>query len=345
MVPRIDDWHHHLRDGDLLRRVIKFLRYLRYVNVMPNPEGYGMPGKDTPKGILNAIDVSAYGEEIETAIDEAQIEPRPKPLLTIKITPLTTPDDIYAAHEAGAIAGKTYPNGVTTNSVGGVHNLRSMDPVLNAMANVNMVNCIHVEKPGALSLKAEYAWHNEFRDVAQRHPTLRFVFEHITDRRTIPLVLSLPNAAATVTLQHMRIHHDDVVGTKIHPHNFCRPLPKWPADRDAIREFALSGHQQCILGTDSAPHWIERKECAEGCAGVFTAPITLPLLVETFEEAGKLKNLRAFACENGARFYRLPFSAKAEIELVRQPWTVPLEYNGIVPFMAGQELQWQVVEN
>lgn len=345
-IPRIDDFHLHLRDGEMLRRVIPFLYGLRFALIMPNPEGYGMPGENTPKGILNAADIVAYKAEIQQTLGRLNLDPAPIPLMTLKITPHTTPDDIREAHAIeGVMAAKLYPDGVTTNSVGGVQNIRALDPVFRMMAATHMVLCHHGEKPGVYSLDAEQRYHRDFLGVAERHPTLWQIFEHITDRRTIGVVKSIPRAAATVTLHHMLIQHDDVAGTKCRPHNFCKPLAKHPKDRDAIREWATSGDPQCFLGTDSAPHPRNKKECSEGCAGVFTAPITIPLLVQIFERTGQLENLRAFACENGAEFYNLPRSLKEEIELVREPWTVPDNYNGIVPFMAGQQLDWRVIND
>lgn len=342
-IPLVDDYHLHLRDGQTLKDVVRYLHGLRYVTVMPNPSAYGMPGDDEPKGILNIRDVQAYTAEISAALDVADLKPRPAPLVTLKVTPYTTPADIRSAYYLGLRAAKLYPDGVTHNSTHGVRDLRPLYAVFRMLSDVGMLLLVHGEKPGAYSADAERLFHSALRKVAREFPDLKIVFEHITDRRTIDFVRSFPNMAATVTLHHMLIQHDDVAGRgKMHPHNFCMPLAKRPQDRDALLEFATSGDPQCFLGTDSAPHVKEKKECAKCCAGVFTGPITIPLLVEVFEQAGRLQNLRAFACENGAHFYGLPPSTEERIELIRKPWTIPTDYDGIVPFKAGETLNWQI---
>ena len=54
----------------------------------------------------------------------------------------------------------------------------------------------------------------------------------------------------------------------------------------------------------SAPHARGTKECACGCAGVFSAHAALPLYAMAFDQAGKLPALEGFASLHGAAFYR-----------------------------------------
>ena len=109
-------------------------------------------------------------------------------------------------------------------------------------------------------------------------------------------------------------------------------------------EAATSGNEKFFLGTDSAPHAVDRKEAACGCAGCYTAHAALPLYAEAFERAGALARLEAFASEFGPRFYGLPLN-DAKVRLVRQPWTVPpqlpLGDATVKPLLAGETLQWQ----
>ncbi len=106
---------------------------------------------------------------------------------------------------------------------------------------------------------------------------------------------------------------------------------------------ATSGDSGFFLGTDSAPHSRGAKECASGCAGVFSAPVALPLVAEIFEAADALDRLEQFTSVAGARFYGLPLN-EGSIVLRREPWQVPLEYTGVVPFLAGHSLVWSVPE-
>ena len=43
-----------------------------------------------------------------------------------------------------------------------------------------------------------------------------------------------------------------------------------------------------FLGTDSAPHAIEKKESGCGCAGIFSAPVGIESYAQTFDELGCL---------------------------------------------------------
>ena len=107
---------------------------------------------------------------------------------------------------------------------------------------------------------------------------------------------------------------------------------------------ALSGHHKFFLGTDSAPHLKGEKECAHGCAGVYSTPVSIPVLLEFFEEQGALDNLNKFCSQNGARFYQLK-ETEEELTFVKEDWTVPQLYSGVVPLFAGKRLKWQLSDN
>lgn len=62
----------------------------------------------------------------------------------------------------------------------------------------------------------------------------------------------------------------------------------------------------CCLALCAAPHPKHAKESACGCAGLFSAPVALPLYAHAFEQAGALQHLEAFASFNGPDFYGLP---------------------------------------
>ena len=111
---------------------------------------------------------------------------------------------------------------------------------------------------------------------------------------------------------------------------------------------AVSGAQahKFFLGTDSAPHEQGTKECACGCAGVFSALTAMELYAEAFESVNALDKLEAFASQNGARFYGLPLN-QGTLTLCKKPSVVPthLDLQGggdIHPFLGGQEMPWTV---
>jgi dihydroorotase len=330
-IKKGDDMHCHLRRGKMMRSVAWLtVNQFKRVVIMPN----------TDPPILTADDVLQYSHEIGLYC------PPLERLMTIQINNSTTLKIISEAREAGVVAGKVYPQGVTTNSQNGVTNFRSMYPVFEKMQEAEMVLSLHGEYPDPkiFCLEREFCFLPTLACLAQDFPTLKIVLEHITTREAVEMVSRLPdNVAATITAHHLVITLDDVVGGLISPHNFCKPIAKKPDDRRALIEAATSGSPKIFFGSDSAPHLREKKECSCGCAGVFSAPVALPLLVQIFEEHSKLDHLENFVSKFGADFYGLPQSSET-IELVKKDWVVPNDYDGIIPFMAGQTLHWQIAE-
>jgi dihydroorotase len=242
------------------------------------------------------------------------------------------------------VAGKLYPEGVTTNSSDGVRDVLALADVFAAMSDAGMVLCLHGESPDAFCLDREESFLAEVLPaLAQSFPELRIVLEHVSTAAAVDWVRRWEggNVAATVTVHHLVLTLDDVVGGLLAPHHFCKPVAKRPADRSAIVAAAVGGDPRFFLGTDSAPHVRAAKESAHGCAGVFTAPVALPVLATVFESEDALDALDGFCSGHGAAFYGLAPNP-GTVRLVREPWTVPAEIDGIVPFRAGTTLPWRI---
>jgi len=329
-IKRGYDFHCHLRTGRELNSVVAFtVQQFNGAVVMPN----------TSPPILTALDVSRYKKEI---LDRTSFF---EPLMTIQINEKTTPEIVEEAKRVGAVAGKVYPKGVTTNSQNGVTDFRAIYPALEKMQKLGMLLLLHGEDPWEkiTCLDREKVFLPTLYGIVNDFPKLKIVLEHITTEAAVNFIQSLPNnVAATITPHHLVLTIDDVIGNFIKPHNFCKPIAKMPADRAALLKAATSGNPKFFFGSDSAPHVKERKECSCGCAGVFNAPIAIPLLTQIFEEQGALKRLEDFVTNFGIRFYNLQYEAIDALVLAKEDWVVPLQYNGIVPFMAGQTLHWKI---
>ncbi len=322
--------HVHLRQGDMLRQVISFTAVqCRRALAMPN----------TIPPILTAEDVRRYREEIEAASPkEVDFEP----LMTFKVTQKTSPSMVKELTEAGVLAGKLYPEGVTTNSEDGVTDILALAETFHAMAESSIVLCIHGEVPGVFSLDREAAFIEILNRLAQEIPSLRIVLEHVSCAAAVKAVQQLgDNVAATITAHHLCMTLEDVIGNKLMPHNFCKPILKRPEDRDALRAAATSGSPKFFLGSDSAPHTVSTKECDCGAAGIYSAPVLLPLLAQIFEEENALDKLEKFTSEFGASFYGLPLNEEY-LELISEPYTVPASISDVVPFKANDQLSWRL---
>jgi dihydroorotase len=335
-IRRPDDWHVHLRDGEMLRAVAPFTaRQFARAIVMPNL----VP----PVATVEAA--NAYRQRIVEAAG-----PGFTPLMTCYLTDEANPDEIARGFEEGAwVAAKLYPANATTNSAFGVTDVRNIHPALERMQRIGMVLCVHgeVTDPRVDVFDREAIFiERVLLPLARDFPQLKIVFEHITTQNAIEFVLaSGENIAATITPQHLVITRNALFAGGLRPHVYCLPVAKREEHRLAIRKAATSGSPKFFLGTDSAPHAREAKESACGCAGIFNAPFALESYAQVFDEDGALDSLEAFASENGPRFYGLPPN-DGTITLERADVRVPERIEAgdieLIPFHAGETLRWKL---
>ena len=296
------------------------------VLVMPNT----LPPIDSAPALID------YRSRIEAAA------PGLKALMTFKIRPGLNASNLVALKNAGAVAGKLYPEGVTTNSEDGVRRLEDAWPVFSVMEELGLVLCLHGEHPEAFSLDREAVFVKQLASLRSAFPRLKIVLEHVSSVEGLEAVLADgPLTAATLTVHHLLFTLDDMVGGKLDPHLFCKPLLKRPEDRKRLVEAALSGDPKFFFGSDSAPHSQETKEAALCSAGCYTMPVALSLLIGLFESHSALNRLEAFVGRHGARFYGLGNNAQT-VTFVKEPWTVPNLYHGVVPLKAGEVIPWSL---
>ncbi|MBT8416078.1 MAG: dihydroorotase, partial [Silicimonas sp.] len=129
-------------------------------------------------------------------------------------------------------------------------------------------------------------------------------------------------------------------------HLYCLPILKRGTHRPRLVEAATSGNPRFFLGTDSAPHPVDRKEAECCAAGCFTAPVALSCLAEVFDAAGALDRLEAFTSLNGPAFYGLPPN-DATITLekgdpIDTPASVETGAGPVTVFDPGRALHWRV---
>jgi len=334
-IRRPDDWHVHLRDGDVLRAVAPYTaRQFARAIVMPNL----VPPVTTPE------EASAYRERIVEAAG-----PGFTPLMTCYLTDEADADEVARGFEQGMwVAAKLYPAGATTNSASGVTDVRNIYPVLARMAEIGMVLCVHgeVTDPDVDVFDREAVFIERILSrLVEDFPALKIVLEHITTADAVEFLRGRETVAATVTPQHLTINRNALFAGGLRPHAYCLPVAKREKHRLAVRDAATSGEPNIFLGTDSAPHARSAKESGCGCAGIFNAPFALETYAAVFDAEGKLDKLEAFASINGPRFYGLPLN-EGSITLERAEVNVPerIESDGIeiIPFRAGETLGWKL---
>ena len=328
-IRKPDDWHVHLRDGDMLRRVAPYTaRQFARAIVMPNlvpPVTSIETARDYRKRILEAT------------------PPGFTALMTCYLTDDSNPDEIARGHEEGVwVAAKLYPAGATTNSASGVTGIRNIYPALERMERIGMVLCVHGEVTDAdidVFDREKVFIARVLVPLVRDFPALKIVLEHITTQEAADFVHYGETVAATVTPQHLVINRNALFAGGLKPHAYCLPVAKREEHRLAVRRAATAGWPNVFLGTDSAPHARHDKESSCGCAGIFNAPFALESYATVFDEEGALDKLEAFASINGPRFYGLPLNEET-VTLERAEVVVPEEIEGVVPFHAGEILPW-----
>jgi len=321
------DMHLHLRDGVMLENIAPLSAYsFSGALVMPNL----VPPVETKE------DVIAYKKRIMAAVPNDYFEP----YMTLFYQNYDKQFLVDVADEITAV--KLYPAGITTNSEGGVSSfdIEEMRPTLEAMSELEIPLCVHGETDGfVMDREAEFM--SVYEKIAQNFPDLKIIMEHITTKEAVAMLDKYPNLYATITVHHLLLTLDDVVGGMMQPHLFCKPIAKRPEDLDALLNVALNAHPKVMFGSDSAPHPRHKKESCGCAAGVFTAPIALQLLCEIFDQFDKLDNLQAFVSDNAQNIYGICPEFK-EVVLENRPFVIPEDYSNVVPMYAGGTINWAI---
>lgn len=338
-ITKPDDWHCHLRDGDFLSRTVAdAAKQFGRIIVMPNLQ----------PPVVNVANAQAYLRRITNFIAK---DSSFKPLMTLYLTDQTTPEIIYDAKQSGIVyAVKLYPAHATTHSEHGVTNIKKLKKTLDAMQDIDLPLLIHgevVDNDIDIFAREKVFIERALKPLTEQYPNLRIVLEHITTQDAVNFIQQASdNIAATITAHHLLLNRNDLLVGGIKPHYYCLPILKAQRHQQALINAALSGNKKFFLGTDSAPHAINKKETACGCAGIYTAHAAIELYAEFFAQHNALDKLEAFASFYGADFYKLPRNQE-KITLVNEAWMVPevLAFGNekLVPFKAGEEIAWKLL--
>ncbi|UWQ19578.1 dihydroorotase [Jannaschia sp. M317] len=335
-IRRPDDWHLHLRDGDMLRLVAPQSRHFARAIIMPN----------LVPPVVTGAEAAAYRDRV-TAAGFAG------PLMTLYLTEDTDPADVVQAHADGIItAVKLYPAGATTNSASGVRDFEAVRPVLAAMEKAGVPLCIHGEVTDRdidiFDREATFV-DRTLAPLRAAHPALKITSEHVTTREAVQFVQDHDNIGATITVQHLMANRNDMLAGGMRPHFYCLPILKRATHQEALRAAATSGDPKFFLGTDSAPHPTHAKEATCCAAGCFTAPHALSCLAHVFEEEDALDRLEGFTSLHGPAHYgldanvdRITLTKGAALDL---PDRIEAHGQSVTLFDPGHPLYWHVEDN
>lgn len=163
-----DDWHLHLRDGDLMSAVLPFSSAVFARAIV-------MPNLNPP--ITQVSQAVAYKRRIQSALPDMHSF---QPLMTLYLRDDMDQVIVQAAKEAGIVAFKLYPQGVTTNSSFGVRDPLTLISILEAMAEEGIVLLVHgeVAQPHVDIFDREAVFIEQFLlPIRERVPTLKIDFD------------------------------------------------------------------------------------------------------------------------------------------------------------------------
>lgn len=339
VIPKPFDAHYHFRDdfrlGGLIEHMVKWFS-----------RATAMPNLDPP--IRTGPDAMMYKARIQELARNFPGGSNFEPVMTIYITPETTPHHILEAHSVGVRAAKLYPKHGTTGSGYGIYDYgaKTLHAVFDAMQECGMLLLVHGEVPDPEMdpQLREAAFKPILETFVEKHPSLRVVFEHISSKVMVETIVEMPDrVAASVTAHHLFLTWEEVKGN---PHHLCMPIAKSAEDREALHAFVLSGNKKALFGSDGAPHPRNKKEGVHNPSfGVWTGPTTIPLVIDLLGATHPA--LSNFLCRNAEHFYGLE-PTKETLTLVNEEWVVPDAYvsehesGGVVPFMAGESMSWQI---
>ena len=248
-IRRPDDWHVHLRDGEMLQRWSR-----------PSPRDSSRGRSSMPNLVppITTVEAAiAYRERIVAAAG-----PGFTPLMTCYLTDDANADEIARGFEDGAwIAAKLYPAGATTNSASGVTDIRNIYPALERMEKIGMVLCVHgeVTDPDVDVFDREAVFiERVLSKLVKDFPGLKIVFEHITTEDAVEFVNRSSEGRG-----------DDHAAPS--PHQSERPVRRWPqaarllpARRQAGEASPGSAQGRDFGLTQILPRHGQRATCARG---------------------------------------------------------------------------------
>jgi len=334
---RPDDWHVHLREGEVLKSVIKSsTRVHKRCIVMPNLK---IP-------ITNSQLCMEYKMKISNLVAKESF----KPLIPCYLTDKVDIEDFeYALENDIFIGAKLYPTNSTTNSKFGVSHIENIYSALELLIKHDKPLLIHGEKVGIdidIFDREKQFIDSELVKIVKEFPSLKIVLEHVSSKYGADFVFHSNNIAATITPHHMLLTKKDVFKNSIQGHYYCMPVVKEEKDLLSLRKYACSGSNKFFIGTDSAPHEIHYKENTKNIKpGIFSAICSIELYADIFDQENALMNLEKFISLNGPNFYNLAYN-NDKIKIIKNKWKVDdyTIFNNIKikNFYGGKILNWKI---
>lgn len=351
-IPALFDTHVHFREAKIAREYV-------WMSQRCSRAAIAMPNLKSP--LVNAEACSAYLHALKKYAEPGHTTQSFEPFLYAYLDRHMTHETLTEILKVPRIVGvKLYPHAATTGSSYGITEQDLRSPPVRLLDCVKLLEeqqrvlSIHGEMPSAFVLdrEREFLKSGFLETLFRVAPNLRVSLEHISTTDAVDFVRKLnsdgKNIVATITLQHIKHDVGHVVGM---PYHFCRPCPAMPKDRQAIAMAALCAEDYIMLGSDSAPHTADSKECRCCSAGCYTAPTLIEELTEMFYQTKFVgyskpwtERLRRFTSGNALAFHKTfeNFISDREMTLVPEEWVPNHPSVERTPYYCNPTLQWRI---
>ena len=197
-----DDWHVHLREGDMMKVVTKFSSRINNRCVV-------MPNLETP--ITNSHLARQYKENLSLMTAGLNFTV----LLPCYLTDSLDLDDFKFALKEGIFVGaKLYPINATTNSSLGISKIDNIFSALEILEELGKPLLVHGEKVREdinIFDREKYFIDEELQTIRNRFPSLKIILEHVSSEYGTDFVNENKNTAGTITPHHMMLTKKDFV--------------------------------------------------------------------------------------------------------------------------------------
>jgi len=172
--------------------------------------------------------------------------------------------------------------------------------------------------------------------------------------------------ACTITAHHLALTVDDWAGQSW---NYCKPVAKFPDDREALRQVIREGEDDFFCERCGSLSWIRpptvfpriRLRTTSFYEEVYELtgpwmrsrhlhiPILLPLTAHLLESFEALEKLEGFVSGNGRAFYKKEVASTDGNDIVRLrkrkacvTGKYTLKEEEVVSFWSGKDLEWEI---
>lgn len=287
-LPLAVDTHVHARDMEQSEVMTVMQTFIEAQNsgvgvvcLMPNTS----PSIDNPGALHRYLNLIEEAEKVTGVIG----------YVWVALTDTNHKSVIHMLKHPKVCGVKIYPLGVTTGTTG-IRKWESFEKLLSMMRQEGIYKPIagHWEDPEVIakegnSVNAEVTALKKLVELANEYPDFRYTACHLTSAEGLKVIYDAQNYGELDIMIELSPHHlwfcSDEVDVTNGRWKCFPPIKSW-ADRMALREFLRENKNNPLvcIGSDTAPHPIEKKIGANPPGGLATLQHIIPVILSLREE-------------------------------------------------------------